>query len=58
MFMYEAMICKPKAGVWKMFDEMQERMKDEHPQKVETLIDEAVTETRNQRTGKKALKRG
>jgi hypothetical protein len=52
------MICKPKAGVWKMFDEMQERMKDEHPQKVETLIDEAVTETRNQRTGKKAPKRG
>ena len=41
-----------------MFDEMHEKMKDEDPQKIEKLIDEAIKETRKQRTAKKALKRG
>ena len=43
------------AEAWKMFDETHEKMKDEDPQKVEKLIDEAVKETRKQRTAKKAL---
>ncbi len=52
------MIDKGKAEVWKMFDEMHERMKDEDPEKMERLIDEAVKETRKQRAAKKAPKRG
>ena len=43
--MCEAMICKPRTGV-------------EDPQKIEKLIDEAVTETGRQRTAKKGPKRG
>ena len=54
----KVMIDKGKAGAWKMFDEMHEKMKDENPQKIEKLIDEAIKETRKQRTAKKALKRG
>ena len=54
----KVMIDKGKAEVWKMFDEMHEKMKDEDPQKIEKLIDEAIEETRKQRTAKKALKRG
>ena len=54
----KVMIDKGKAEVWKMFDEMHEKMKDEDPQKIEKLIDEAIKETRKQRTAKKALKRG
>lgn len=54
----KVMIDKEKAEVWKMFDEMHERMKDEDPQKVETLIDEAVVETRKQKAAKKAPKLG
>ena len=54
----KVMIDKGKAQVWKMFDEMHEKMKDEDPQKIEKLIDEAVKETRKQRPAKKALKRG
>jgi AbrB family looped-hinge helix DNA binding protein len=54
----KVMIDKGKAEVWKMFDEMHEKMKDEDPQKIEKLVDEAIKETRKQRTAKKALKRG
>ena len=54
----KVMIDKGKAEIWKMFDEMHEKMKDEDPQKIEKLIDEAIKETRKQRTAKKALKRG
>jgi len=54
----KVMIDKGKAEVWKMFDEMHEKMKDEDPQKIEQLIGEAIKETRKQRTAKKALKRG
>ena len=54
----KVMIDKGKAEVWKMFDEMHEKMKDEDPQKIEKLINEAIKETRKQRTAKKALKRG
>jgi AbrB family looped-hinge helix DNA binding protein len=54
----KVMIDKGKAEVWKMFDEMHEKMKDEDPRKIEKLIDEAVKETRKQRPAKKALKRG
>jgi predicted component of type VI protein secretion system len=52
------MIDKGKAEVWKMFDEMHEKMKDEDTQKMEKLIDEAVKETRKQRTTIKAPSRG
>jgi triphosphoribosyl-dephospho-CoA synthetase len=52
------MIDKGKAEVWKMFDEMHEKMKDEDPQKIGKLIDEAVKETKKQRTAKKARRRG
>ena len=51
------MIDKGKAEVWKMFDEMHEKMKGEDPQKMERLIGEAVKETRKQRAAKKAPKR-
>ena len=34
----KVMIDKGKAEVWKMFDEMHEKMKDEDPQKIEKLI--------------------
>ncbi|MGD0232429.1 MAG: AbrB/MazE/SpoVT family DNA-binding domain-containing protein [Syntrophorhabdales bacterium] len=54
----KVMIDKGKAEIWKMFDEMHEKMKDEDPQKIEQLIGEAIKETRKQRTAKKALKRG
>ena len=54
----KVMIDKGKAEVWKMFDKMHEKMKDEDPQKIEKLIDEAVKETRKQRPAKKALMRG
>lgn len=54
----KVMIDKGKAEVWKMFDEMHEKMKDEDPEKIEKLIDEAIKETRKQRTAKKAPKRG
>ena len=54
----KVMIDKGKAEVWKMFDEMHEKMKDEDPQKIEKLIDEAIKETRKQRAAKKAPKRG
>jgi hypothetical protein len=37
-----------KAEVWRMLDEMQEKMKNEEPQKIGKLIDEAVKETRKQ----------
>jgi hypothetical protein len=49
---------KGAAEAWKLFDEMHEKMKDEDPQKVEKLIDEAVKETRKQRTAKKAPQAG
>lgn len=52
------MIDKGKAKVWKMFDEMHERMRDEDPQKIEKLITEAVKETRKGRTTQKAPERG
>lgn len=51
------MIDKGKAEVWKMFDEMHEKMKDEDPRKMERLIGEAVKETRQQKAAKKAPKR-
>jgi len=54
----KVMIDKGKAEVWKMFDEMHEKMKDEDPQKIGKLIDEAVKETKKQRTAGKARKRG
>jgi AbrB family looped-hinge helix DNA binding protein len=54
----KVMIDKGKAEVWKMFDEMHEKTKDEDPQKIEKLIDEAIKETRKQRTAKKARTRG
>jgi len=54
----KVMIDKEKAEVWKMFDEMHAKMKDEDPQKIEKLIDEAVKEARKQGTAKKAHKRG
>ncbi len=54
----KVMIDKGKAEAWKMFDEMHEKMKDEDPRKIEKLIDEAVKETRRQRTAKKTRKRG
>jgi AbrB family looped-hinge helix DNA binding protein len=54
----KVMIDKGKAEVWKMFDEMHERMKDKDPQKIEKLIGEAIRETRKQRTAKRARKRG
>ncbi|MGD0488091.1 MAG: AbrB/MazE/SpoVT family DNA-binding domain-containing protein [Syntrophorhabdales bacterium] len=54
----KVMIDKGKAEVWKMFDEMHEKMKDEDPQKIGKLIDEAVKETKKQRTAKKARRRG
>jgi hypothetical protein len=41
-----------------MFDEMHEKMKDEDPQKIERLIDQAVMETRKQKAAKKARTRG
>jgi len=54
----KVMIDKGKAEVWKMLDEMHEKMKDEDPQKIGKLIDEAVKETKKQRTAGKARKRG
>jgi AbrB family looped-hinge helix DNA binding protein len=51
------MIDKGKAEVWKMFDEMHEKMKGEDPRKMERLIGEAVKETRKQKAAKKAPKR-
>ena len=54
----KVMIDKGKAEVWKMFDEMHEKMKDEDPQKIGKLIDEAIKETRKQRTAKKAPRHG
>jgi AbrB family looped-hinge helix DNA binding protein len=54
----KVMIDKGKAEVWRMFDEMHEKMKDKDPQEVEKLIGEAISETRKQRTVKKARKRG
>lgn len=51
------MIDKGKAEVWKMFDEMHEKMKGEDPRKMERLIVEAVKETRQQKAAKKAPKR-
>lgn len=55
-------ICKVKtdkgaAEAWKLFDEMHEKMKDEDPRKIEKLIDEAIKETRKQRTPGEARKR-
>ncbi len=57
MFMPEAMICKRESRVWKIIDEMHKKMKDEDPQKIEKLIDEAVKKTRKQRTPGEAQKR-
>ncbi len=54
----KVMIDKGKAEVWKMFDEMHQKMKDEDPQKIGRLIDEAVKETKKQRTAGKTRKRG
>jgi AbrB family looped-hinge helix DNA binding protein len=54
----KVMVDKGKAEVWKMLDEMHEKMKDEDPQKIGTLIDEAVKEAKKQRTAKKARRRG
>lgn len=54
----KVMIDKGKAEAWEMFDRMHEKMKDEDPQKIEKLIDEAVKEARKQAPAKKALKRG
>ena len=54
----KVMIDKGKAEVWKMFDEMHQKMKDEDPRKIGKLIDEAVKETKKQRTAGKARKRG
>ena len=53
----KVMIDKGKAEVWKMFDEMHEKMKDEDPQKMGEMIDKAVKETRKERTAGKARKR-
>ncbi len=53
----KVMIDKGKAEVWKMLDEMHEKMKDEDPQKIGKLIDEAVKETKKQRTAKRARRR-
>jgi hypothetical protein len=41
------------AEVWKMFDEMHEKMKDEDPRQMEKLIDDAAKETKKQRAVKK-----
>jgi hypothetical protein len=34
--------AKGAAEAWKLFDEMHEKMKDEDPQRMEKLIDEAA----------------
>jgi AbrB family looped-hinge helix DNA binding protein len=41
-------VDKGKAEVWKMFDAMHEKMKDEDPEKVEKLIKEAIMEVRRE----------
>ena len=53
----KVMIDKGKAEVWKMFEEMHERMKDKDPRKMEKLIEEAVRDARKQKAAKKAGKR-
>lgn len=47
-------VDKGKAEVWKMFDAMHEKMKDEDPEKVEKLIEEAIREVRKGKTTTKA----
>ena len=45
---------KGKAEAWRMFDAMHEKMKDEDPEKLEKLIEEAVKEVRRARRTSKA----
>ena len=48
---------KGKAEVWKLFEEMHERMKDKNPRKMEKLIEEAVRDVGKRKAVKKAGKR-
>ncbi len=47
---------KGKAEAWKLFDAMHEKMKDEDPEKLEKLIEDAVKEVRKARKTSKAQK--
>jgi hypothetical protein len=58
VFRPKVMIDKGKEEVWKIIDEMQETMKDEDPQKIGKPIDEAVKQTRKQRTPGNVRKHG
>jgi AbrB family looped-hinge helix DNA binding protein len=47
---------REKAELWKLFDAMHEKMKDEDPEKLEKLIADAVKEVRKTRKTSKAQK--
>ena len=42
----KTVIDKSKAEAWQMFDAMHEKMKDQDPEEVERLIEEAIREVR------------
>jgi AbrB family looped-hinge helix DNA binding protein len=52
----KVMIDKGKVEVWKMFEEMHEKMKGKDPLKMEKLIEEAVRDARRRKVTKKARK--
>jgi hypothetical protein len=49
----KVVIDKEEAEAWLMFDEMHEKMKENDPEEIEELINEAVKDTRRQRTARK-----
>jgi len=53
----KVMVDKEKAKVWKMFDEMHNKMKGEDPEKVEKLIEEAIREVRKGKIAAKAKRK-
>jgi len=53
----KVMIDKEKAEVWKMFDEMHNKMKGEDPEKVEKLIEEAIRGVRKGKITAKAKRK-
>jgi AbrB family looped-hinge helix DNA binding protein len=53
----KVMSDKEKADVWKMFDEMHNKMKGEDPEKVEKLIEEAIRGVRKKKITSRTQKK-
>ncbi|MDI9559563.1 MAG: AbrB/MazE/SpoVT family DNA-binding domain-containing protein [Pseudomonadota bacterium] len=53
----KVMVDKEKADVWKMLDDIHNKMKGTDPEKIEKLIEEAIREVRKGKINAKAQKK-